>query len=63
MQTRGPKPGVMRWEATLVGTQQAVEPGWAGSGPSLSSRVAHCSTSRLPGGCGGPGGLKLSTSW
>lgn len=32
-------------------------------GPSLSSRVAHCSTSRLPGGCGGPGGLKLRTSW
>lgn len=63
MQTRGPRPGVMRWEVTLVGTRQAVEPGWAGLDPSLSSRVAHCSTSRLPGGCGGPGGLKLRTSW
>lgn len=29
----------------------------------LAAAFHHCSTSRLPSGCGGSGGLKLTTSW
>lgn len=49
------------WQAR-AGGRWAQAPAWV---PEGGWQVAfhHCTTSRLPSGCGGSGGLKLRTSW
>lgn len=46
---------------------QPPTPAWtrgaADRGRQAQAPLHHCSMSRLPGGCAGSGGLKLSTSW